>query len=267
MRILDIDMDYFLDKVPFLSNDDIMERLTEEEFGKYVWSEDRVRAFFENNLGLSEDKKIKGCIVVGHNEALDFWKELMTKGELEMPFEVFHVDSHGDLGTGYHSPHFIMNKLLTYPVEERMEHSIYADGGKIRGVGIGDYLLFAIAYRWLSKLTFCINPCVDNKTDFLQLNMKDFVINYVGSAKTENVIQLVHNPDMKAPYNIDDEEERKKYSRNLIKEPEVPFITIPTIDEVQFNGDFEFAIMAQSPNYTPKSADFILDMFKKYIEF
>ena len=41
---------------------------------------------------------------------------------------------------------------------------------------------------------------------------------------------------------------------------------IPTIEDVSFDGDFEYAVLAQSPNYTPASADFIMDIFREYIE-
>jgi hypothetical protein len=34
-----------------------------------------------------------------------------------------------------------------------------------------------------------------------------------------------------------------------------------TIEDVKYNGDFDFAVMAQSPNYTPESADFIMIFF------
>ena len=40
---------------------------------------------------------------------------------------------------------------------------------------------------------------------------------------------------------------------------------IPTIEDVKHSGDFDFVVLAQSPNYTPASADFIIDIFKEYI--
>ena len=43
-------------------------------------------------------------------------------------------------------------------------------------------------------------------------------------------------------------------------------LIIPTIDDVKFAGDFDYVLMAQSPNYTPASADFIIDIFREYIE-
>ena len=47
--------------------------------------------------------------------------------------------------------------------------------------------------------------------------------------------------------------------------PEVELRIIPTVEAVNFNGDFDFVVMAQSPNYTPASADFIMDIFREYI--
>ena len=43
-------------------------------------------------------------------------------------------------------------------------------------------------------------------------------------------------------------------------------LIIPKIEDVKFDGKFDYAVMAQSPNYTPASADFILDIFREYIE-
>ena len=61
-------------------------------------------------------------------------------------------------------------------------------------------------------------------------------------------------------------EYKKKYLDGAIKDPEVPFLIIPTIEDVRFNGDFDYIVMAQSPNYTPASADFIIDIVREYIE-
>ena len=77
MKLLDLDMDYFMDRIATDIAESVEERLSEEDYGDYVWDEKRVRAFVENNLGLSKYKKIKGRIVVGHNEALFFWQELV----------------------------------------------------------------------------------------------------------------------------------------------------------------------------------------------
>ena len=49
MRVLDLDMDYFMTEIastPFYCE----ERLDEEYYGDSVWTEEEVRQFFEKNL-------------------------------------------------------------------------------------------------------------------------------------------------------------------------------------------------------------------------
>lgn len=265
MKILDLDMDYFMDNIAISISESTTNRLSEESYGNGVWSEKRIRYFLEDNLGLSKERKIKGRIVSGHNESLFYWKELIEKGDLTVPFEVIHIDSHADLGLGYSSWTYILNSLLQYPVSERPLHNHYVDCyGNTKKEGIGDYLLFAIAYRWISKLTYCVNPNGD-KDDYLWDTLKDFHENHIWDDPVENIIQLVYNPKMNFPGFNDSDEEKEAYLNAGIKEPEVPMLIIPTIEAVKYNGDFDFVIMAQSPNYTPASADFIMDIIREYI--
>lgn len=81
MRVLDLDMDYFMTEIantPFSCK----ERLAEEDYGNSVWSAEEVRQFLEQNLGLSNTHKIPGRIVSGHNESLFFWEELINSKKL-----------------------------------------------------------------------------------------------------------------------------------------------------------------------------------------
>ncbi|MCH5350042.1 MAG: UPF0489 family protein [Oscillospiraceae bacterium] len=133
MRVLDLDMDYFMKSVATSVDESTPERLSEEDYGDCVWTEQEVRSFLEDNLGLSKEKKVRGRVVAGHNESLFFWKELIEKSELMTPFEVIHVDSHADLGFGDSSWTHILDYLLWYPVEERSQHPRYVDhSGRLR---------------------------------------------------------------------------------------------------------------------------------------
>ncbi|MBP3818444.1 MAG: UPF0489 family protein [Butyrivibrio sp.] len=263
MKILDLDMDYFMEKVAHtpLKNS---KRLDDEYYVKSVWTEKRVRDFLENNLGLSKENKIKGRIVKGHDEALYFWEELIKNGQLVDPFEVVHVDSHADLGLGCFSDGFIQEKLIMMPVEKRRKTRTYEFNGKIEKINIGDYLLWAIAYRMISRLTYCANPN-DDKNDYCWDIMKDFHEELIFDKKVTNIIQLKCNSKMEMPYYNSEDSYKKKYLEGAIKEPEVEFIIIPTIEDVSYEGDFDFAVFAQSPNYTPVNADYIKDIFREYI--
>ena len=267
MRILDLDMDYFMTKVAHDVPETSTERLDEEYYAESVWDKQKVIDFIENHLGLSKIRKTPGRIVAGHNGALFFWKELINTGRLEVPFEVIHVDSHADLGLGTDSPTFIRKHLLKWTVEERPAHSQRINCfGRECAEGIADYLLFAVAYRWISKLTYCGNPNSDSD-DYDVHTLKNFEEKYIYDKPVDNVIQLFYNPTMDCPHMYSDEPYKIwAYIDASQKEPEVPFRIIPTVETVKYNGDFDFIVFAQSPNYTPRSADYIIEVIRDYID-
>lgn len=264
MRVLDLDMDYFMDvfaeHIPSSSRD----RLSEQGYGDAVWPEDRVRSFLEDNLGLSSKNKLLGRIVVGHNESLFFWEELIEQGRLTAPFEVIHVDSHADLGLGFPTSSFLQGEFITLSIKERHRIRNYSFIDKIHEIDIGDYLLWGIAYRLISSITYCANPrgkcndyCWDTLKDFNEVPMCGKpVIQY---------IQLTYNDSMALPQCNSKEHYKRKYLEGAIRDPEVEFRIIPKIEDVKYNGDFDFVVLAQSPNYTPASADFIMDILREYI--
>lgn len=259
-------MDYFMDDIACGIGESLNERLSEEDYGSSVWTGKQVIDFLENHLGLSRERKIKGRIVSGHNGALFFWKELIQQKKLTYPFEVIHIDSHADLGLGYSSWKYILDELLKFPKEERPKHNSYLSCyGNIVSEGIGDYLLFAIAYQWISKLTYCANPYGD-KNDYVLDTLKNHHEEYIWDKPVNNVIQLVHNEKMDRPEYDDSDILKQQYLEIGDKDPEIPFTIIPTVEGVRYEGDFDFVVMAQSPNYTPASSDFIMDIFRDYIE-
>ena len=264
MKVLDLDMDYFMTEIaytPFSCTN----RLNEEDYGDSVWTADQVRQFLENNLGLSKEHKIPGRIVSGHNESLFFWEELIAKEKLHDPFDVIHVDSHADLGLGTASWSFLQSRFLELPIATRRKIRDYEFNGKIEGISIGDYLLWAVAYRMVSSITYCANPNGD-KNDYVLDTLKDFHEEYIWDTPVKNYIQLKFNRNIEMPDFGSPEAMKIRYLKGAIKDPEVELLIIPTVEGVKFNGDFDYAVMAQSPNYTPQSADFIMDIFREYIE-
>lgn len=129
--------------------------------------------------------------------------------------------------------------------------------------GIGDYLLFAIAFRWISKLTYVSNPN-DHGDDYPIFIMKNFEdsskmiqLHYNNTYRLQEILNLSWENRIKM---------QKEYLNTSILEPEVPFEIKKTIEQVKYNGDFDFITFCISPNYTPKNADFIIDIFRDYIE-
>ncbi len=264
MRVLDLDMDYFMDAVAAFISSSSVERLPESDYGDSVWSEDRVRTFLEENLGLSRQNKLPGRIVVGHNESLFFWEELIEHGRLIAPFEVIHVDSHADLGLGFPTSSFLQSAFIRLPIETRRRISNYEFNGKICEIDIGDYLLWGIAYRMFSKITYCANSngeCNDYCVDTL----KGFKEELIWDKPVSQYIQLTYNRNMDLPQYDSKENYKRKYLEGAVRDPEVELRIIPKIEDVKYNGDFDFVVLAQSPNYTPASADFIMDIIREYI--
>ena len=264
MKVLDLDMDYFMTLIaskPFSCK----ERLEEEDYGNSVWAADKVRQFLERNLGLSKKHKIPGKIVSGHDEALFFWEKLINSKMLSDPFDVVHIDSHADLGLGVSSWNFLQSEFLEFSVESRRKIREYKFCDEMKKINIGDYLLWAIAYKMVSSITYCANPHGDGN-DYVWHTLKDFHEEHIGDEPIKNYIQLKYNKEMKMPEFDSSDEYKRKYLQGAIKDPEVELLIIPTIESVSFDGDFDYAVMAQSPNYTPASADYILDIFREYIE-
>lgn len=261
MKILDIDMDYFLEDVPHFISQECTDRVSEDY---KPWNKDKIIDFIENNLKLSKNNKIKGKIVHHHHEALYYWKDLIENNLLKTPFEVIHIDSHADLGLGFTSQFFIFKYLLGLNIDERINIQNYKNlFEKYNEPGIGDYLLFAIAFRWISKLTYVSNPS-ESGDDYSRFIMKNF-------EDSSKIIQLPYNNRYKLQelfnyYGENRIAKEKEYLNTSILEPEVPFEIIKNLEDVKYNGYFDFITFCISPNYTPKSADFIIDIFKEYIE-
>ncbi len=255
MRVLDIDLDYFLNRVATNISDDTETRLSCT--GYKPWHENRVIKFLDNNLGL-KNKKIEGRLCMHHNEALYFWKELIESNRLSVPFEVIHIDAHADMGLGYASWAFIMDELLRIPVKERScfdKYTLYFESPYYPQ--IGDYLLFAHAFRWISEHTY-ICHYTEYGNDYVYTTLEN-------CNEDKPFIQLSHNPNCKASDYLFDEVKRKKYYENAIFEPKVKLNIISNKNEVNYNGEFNFITFSKSPNYTPKSADFIIDIIRKYL--
>jgi len=94
-RILDLDLDFFLNGVAYFRPTD-SERLDDEDF--QPWSFDQAVGFLAERCGLQS--KLPGWTVEGHGDLFDRWRSAIQSGLLRPPFHVTHVDAHADLGLG-----------------------------------------------------------------------------------------------------------------------------------------------------------------------
>lgn len=249
MKVLDIDLDFFLDRVTFpISNEN---RYPDEKCE--VWSKEKVVEYLEKTLKLCKNKKIKGRIITNHNESLNFWKEQIINGKLTVPFQIIHIDSHSDLdyidrsiddeldSSGY-------MQLLELPKVEDRYHCIY----ELRNMELydkwvneGNYLIFAIAFEWVSKIVYCTNTTelydnADYPEQFIFKNSKEI------NNKYSKVLFLANSNN------------KEKYLVN--------YDIITKIQEDECFGNYDFITFSISPKYTPRKSDFIIDIIKEYID-
>jgi hypothetical protein len=242
-RILDIDMDFFLNDIAHWVDDS--ERLDSEQY--VPWDEGRFRAFLEQRCGLNKNNRIKGRVIKHHDEAFHFWKELICRGDLQAPFHLTHIDAHSDTGLGDANYVYIMKELMHNSMNERLTKL------DMKKVNYANYLAFTLALGWVSNVEFVLHPEWDN--DLLYLHLKDLSDNnsafqFKAYNKDIDIVMQMH---------------RLSEIKPLLVDPEIPYFLIK---EEAFSSalSYDYAVFCQSPGYTPKEADYMLSVFKEYLE-
>lgn len=243
MRVLDLDLDCFIEGISYFSSDD-GDRLDDQEYPP--WNESKFRHFLENQCGLSSSDPINGGILKHHKDAFPLWRDLIGNRILTTPFEVVHVDAHSDMGLGEASWVYIMTKFLFLRQEEKPLPE------NVNGfLTSGSYLAFALACGWLSELTFVHHTEWPDNDDLMWIHFKDY-------DDQSGFIQL------KAYRNEDISVDYIRHNPPTLTEPEIP-ITICPVQDYRAVAAFDVATLCQSPGFTPESADVLLDVFREYI--
>ena len=231
MRVLDLDMDFFLTAPCPLAP--LGQRPDEETAQPY--SDEEVIRFLEEQCGLSREHPVPGAIFDTHDKALDFWAAKVKDGSLAAPFEVVHVDTHSDLAFGPPGTNYVLNVVLSRAPQMRPIIDTYRQAVELDEA---NYLLFAIAFRWVSRLAYVRNP-KSHQDIPRQLLDSD------GNIHLRSFISMMMEGKNGA-------------------EPVIPFDVYD--DYTQFRGaGYDFVTMAQSPRYAPASADRIMEIVSRYI--
>lgn len=242
--ILDIDMDFFLDDIAHWINVD--DRLDDDYYKP--WTEENFRSFLEKRCLLSKERPIRGRILRNHHEAFFFWDELITSSLVNIPFKVTHVDAHSDTGLGDSGYVYIMQKLINQPINKR--RSIL----DISKVSMGNYLAFALACGWINQVDFVLHESWGNdisRSHLKNYDEKEMMFQFKSFPKDLNIGMYYHQiiDGTIPPINVD---------------KEIPYTLIPW--KSYFTSEnFDFMVFCQSPGYTPKSADFMMDIIKEYM--
>jgi hypothetical protein len=242
-RILDIDLDFFLNKVSASREDN--KRLSKKRYEP--WGKTKLKSFLENRCLLSKKKPLWGKIVKKHHKAFFFWRDLIKEKKVEVPFELVHIDAHSDLGVADWGWIYITSDLLHKPIEER----IFPDESLLYGINEANYLAFALACRWISKLTLVIHPKWEN--DLIKIYFKDydFTSGFI-QLKRFNKIELLDKS-----FDID--------IKGSINEPEIP-VELIRLRDYKSIEPFTILTCSHSKNYTPRKSDALLRLIKKYIK-
>jgi hypothetical protein len=220
------------------------------------WDEKEVQNFLKTQCSLNKGVPILGAFVKHHCEVLFKWWELIKKGELKVPFEIVHVDAHADLGLDFsvdmnEVTKYILGDLLQFAPNERCTDAIEKHEHLIAS---GNYLIFAIAFQWVSKVIYVHHPR-EKGNDFCRYYFENhdsdggFVELRRYSAKQLN--------DLSTPENLAEYE-------SLKIEPKVPIKCIAG-DKYREESGFAFMFLTHSPDYTPETSAALIPIIREYV--
>lgn len=233
MRVLDIDLDFFLADCCPLADKGQRPSLS----GHEPWEEKKVRAFLENNLKLSKGSPVPGTVFETHDGALRFWNGKINKGELTVPFHVTHVDAHSDLGIGKPGPGFVLNGVLPQKPEVRADLEKYY---LQKQLDEANYLLFALAFRWVESLENIRNP--KSRRDFPKEILAED-----GNIRLNSFAA-------------------KLLEKTNGEEPLVSYREYKDYREYFASETFDYMTVAVSPRYAPPEADRLIPLLCEYMQ-
>lgn len=229
-RVLDIDLDFFLaDVCPFAD-----EGMRPDVQGCEPWPVNRVEAFLENRCLLDKKHPIPGRVFETHDGALFFWRDMIGEGMVTLPFSVTHVDAHTDLGVAQRGYPYVKHNVLGRPVEKRCDFDAFRAAGQLNEA---NYLLFAIASRWVHDMTNVrnIRSLRDMPADVL----------------TDRGIHL------KSAF-------PQLFEFRYGEEPYVAYAEFANPDDFWAEEKFDVMSLAISPRYSPKEADKLIEVIMQY---
>lgn len=238
-RVLDIDLDFFVQPVAVMLPDD-GPRLSGDDYS--VCSPEAVLAFLREQCGL--DGKRPGWVITHHDEAFWMWRDAIDNGLLQPRFHVTHVDAHADLGLGDAGFVHLITDVMPRPVEQRSASEVVQ-----HELGFGNWLAFAAACQWVNDLDYVF--CPGGGSDLMPFHLStDRQYLELKAATREQLKRAQHSGE---PLQGD-------------PDPRIPLRQIRA-EEFGAEGSYDAIVLSQSPGYTPEDADVILDLIRdEFIE-
>ena len=256
MRVLNIDLDFFLNDRAHNRPDDPSDR--PDDWGLVPWKSSDVVRYLEEVLNLKD--KIPGAIVQSHHEVFYYWRDLIKARRLAAPFFVAHVDAHSDLGMGMPCWVYLHSDFLELPLAKRP----YPNEGTW-GLNFGSYMGYALGNRWISEIDF-IAPDFwrDDISDFLLAN-DSLSADHKPGVSLE--IELMHAPREQIEEDVRHFRRDFLSFRKSIGEPKVPFNIIgQEAARGRYSGQqWDYVFLSHSPGYVPTEADALIPVISEYI--
>ena len=263
MRVLDIDMDFFLNGRVSNVSRDAPRPVVENDFLS-PWKEALTINFLESlqiSSGTHHD------IVTHHDEVFPVWRRLISEGILDTPFQVVHVDALSDLGMGFPSWPYLHTDFLELPLSDR-EYPRTGD----EGLNFGNYLIFAVGNRWISEIDFVTNDSWHD--DLPRLAFSDESVAIIDKIEANACLPKVsYDLELELMSITKDDVEKSIYAghsdlfkrRKKCGEPTVHFrVHIePMLPQIVTEGTWDYISVARSPSYVPESADHLLEIIRE----
>lgn len=254
VRVLDLDLDFFLNGAAhYVQKSD--KRLSDDEYRP--WTDKQVRDYLEKHLKLRTDKKIPAILCVNHDEVLYHCEKLICEKWVAAPFDLVHVDAHADMGMGSDAWVEILELASNGELVKRQFRT-----NCFEKADYDNYVSYMLLLRMLASLTYVYNA--DGGDDVFSGFLCD------GGKK----IGVPVWPGNEEGF----EQTKKQWLSDVMSsmhdyqrgdgdlEPVVPFEEI-CADAYCESGKYDWAFLAQSPNFTPKASDRLISVVGDYLDF
>lgn len=205
-----------------------------------------VDRFLRDRCLITSERPTPGVAARDHDAAFGAIQQWIAGGQLRAPFRLVHVDAHADLGLGDCGYVEIVEDLLLRHPEDRATN--------FQHFGLGNWLAYAIANRWVSEVIFLREPDPGLDCELLACffcTSPDWSVLQMRPMTKEHYLNICHN-------------DRHK------------FAGLPTVEpEIRWNrtGEAGFALAkppelvfaCQSPEYSPPKADPIFELVRGFI--
>jgi hypothetical protein len=255
MRVLNLDLDFFLNGAVYHRPDDVNARPDDE--GLIPWEADAVIRFLEGSLNLRTRRP--GRVVEHHDEVFFVWRELLRRGAMTEPFFVCHVDAHSDFCMGSPACAYLHSEFLELPLLQRRRPKEGAEG-----IDFANYMSFAVGARWISQIDFIVPPFW--QVDIPWWSLTDDFIDCADETLRRGAqvqIELMYAPREKIMSCDSFSKIRKP-----VGEPKAPLNIIPyksVLDRYR-DAHWDFVFLSHSPGYVPASGDELIPVIARYIE-